>query len=365
MFYYFTQLRDFFFVFNIFKYITFRATMAAVTSFFICILAAPVVTRMFQQWRIREHARRQDCPGLASFHDQKEGIPTMGGIFIMGSIVVSVLLWADIGNRYIVLSLLTAVYLAVLGFVDDYVKLTKPGRHGIRARTKLLWQVLLGCFIGSYVFFNPDTTPHFATQLDVPFLKDMVVRLGWLYVPFIALVVIGTSNAVNLTDGLDGLAIGCVLIVSGTLAVLCYITGNVNFSQYLFVPYVANAGELTVFCSAIVGASMGFLWFNCHPATIFMGDTGSLSLGGCLGVIAVFIKKELWLILLGGIFVAEALSVILQVLSFKMTGKRIFKMSPLHHHFQLSGWHESKIITRFWIIGIIFSLMTLALLKIR
>jgi len=178
-------------------------------------------------------------------------------------------------------------------------------------------------------------------------------------------VIIGTSNAVNLTDGLDGLAIGCVLIVSGTLAILCYITGNVNFSQYLFVPYVANTGELTVFCAAIAGASLGFLWFNCHPATIFMGDTGSLSLGGCLGVIAVFIKKELWLILLGGIFVAEAMSVILQVFSFKMTGKRIFKMAPLHHHFQLSGWHESKIIIRFWIIGIIFSLMTLALLKIR
>ncbi|HPB67827.1 MAG TPA: phospho-N-acetylmuramoyl-pentapeptide-transferase, partial [Candidatus Omnitrophota bacterium] len=309
-------------------------------------------------------ARRKDCPGLASFHDKKEGIPTMGGIFIMGSILVSVLLWADIGNRYIILSLLTALYLAILGFVDDYVKLTKPGQHGIRARTKFLWQILLGCFIGSYVFFNPDTTPHFATQLDVPFLKNML-GLGWLYVPFIALVIIGTSNAVNLTDGLDGLAIGCVLIVSGTLAILCYITGNVNFSQYLFVPYVANTGELTVFCAAIAGASLGFLWFNCHPATIFMGDTGSLSLGGCLGVIAVFIKKELWLILLGGIFVAEAMSVILQVFSFKMTGKRIFKMAPLHHHFQLSGWHESKIIIRFWIIGIIFSLMTLALLKIR
>ncbi len=365
MFYYFTQLRDVFFFFNIFKYITFRATMAAVTSFFICIIAAPILTRFFHQWRIREHARRKDCPGLASFHEQKEGIPTMGGIFIIGSIVISVLLWADITNRYILLSLFTGLYLAILGFVDDYVKLTRPGQHGIRARTKLLWQILLGCFIGSYVFNNPDTSPHFASRLDFPFLKNLVISLGWFYVPFIALVVIGTSNAVNLTDGLDGLAIGCVLIVSGTLAVLSYITGNINFSQYLFVPYVPNSGELTVFCSAIAGASLGFLWFNCHPATIFMGDTGSLALGGCLGVIAVFIKKELWLILLGGIFVIEALSVIFQVASFKLTKKRIFKMAPLHHHFQLSGWNESKIIIRFWIIGIILALITLALLKIR
>ena len=362
MFYYFTQLRNLFFAFNIFKYITFRAAMAAVTTFLLCVIFGPFVIRYLKEKKIQEKAKREDCPGLAQFHNTKEGVPTMGGIFVIGSIIISVLLWADLSNAFIILTLLTCAYLAALGGVDDYYKLTqKKGHRGLRPRTKLLWQILLGCIIGTYVITNP----LISTKLDVPFLKHVAVDLGILYVPFAALVVIGASNAVNLTDGLDGLAIGNVLIVSIALGILCYVTGHSNFSEYLFIPFIQGAGELAVFCAAIMGASLGFLWFNSHPATVFMGDTGSLSLGGTIGIIAIFIKKELLLLLLGGIFVVEALSVILQVSSFKLTRKRIFKMSPLHHHFQMCGWNESKIIIRFWIVGIILALLTLTTLKIR
>lgn len=363
MFYYLTQWRDVFFALNIFRYITFRAAMAAVTTFLLCIVFGPLFTRYLKKRKIREKARRDDCPDLDRFHYAKEGTPTMGGIFVIGSIIISVLLWANLTNQYILLTLITCLYLALLGYADDYVKLRKKTRRtrGLRPRTKFLWQILLGCFIGGYVYFNPDIS----TGLDVPFLKNFLVPLGIFYIPFAALVVIGTSNAVNLTDGLDGLAVGCVLIVSATLGILCYVSGHMGFSEYLFIPFIRGAGELTVFCAAIVGASLGFLWFNCHPATIFMGDTGSLSLGGTIGVIAVFIKKELLLVFLGGVFVIEALSVILQVWSYKTRRKRIFKVSPLHHHLQLCGWHESKIIIRFWIVGIVLALLTLVTLKIR
>jgi phospho-N-acetylmuramoyl-pentapeptide-transferase len=253
--------------------------------------------------------------------------------------------------------------LAILGWVDDYVKLAQKGPHrGLAARTKMFYELTLGLCVGWYLYyFNPDMNP----KLDVPFLKNVVIDLGIGYIFFVALVIIGTTNAVNLTDGLDGLAIGCVLIVSFTLAILSYVSGHLEFSKYLLIPHIPGAGELTVFCAAIIGASLGFLWFNCHPASIFMGDVGSLALGGSLGAIAVFIKKELLLGLLGGVFVIEALSVILQVASFKTRKKRLFKMSPFHHHLQLSGWHESKIIIRFWILGIILALLTLTTLKIR
>jgi len=363
MFYYLANLREFLSALNVFKYITFRAAMAAVTTFVLCLILGPLLTKLFRQWKIREVAKRKHCESLESLQAGKEGTPTMGGIFIIGSIVLSVLLWADLSNRYILMTLFTCVYLAVLGFVDDYIKLTQShlGHRGLPARTKLLWQILLGCFIGSYLYFTPTTS----TKIDVPFFKNLVFDIDGLYLIVVALIIIGTTNAVNLTDGLDGLAIGSVLIVSSTLAVLCYLTGHMQFSQYLFIPHIPGTGELTVFCAAIMGASLGFLWFNAPPASIFMGDTGSLSLGGCLAVIAVFIKKELLLVLLGGIFVMEAGSVLLQVASFKLRKKRIFKMSPIHHHFQLSGWAESKIIIRFWIIGIILALLTLTTLKLR
>src|SRR3989338_7861807 len=373
MFYYFSQLREVFDVFNIFRYITFRAGMAAVTTFLICVVLGPFLIKKLQQFQIQEKARREDCPDLDRFQEAKHGTPTMGGILIIGSILVSVLLWADLSNRYILLTVLTCVWLAILGFMDDYIKLvharepkplhqerrrrdriishikklglpydlfTRRGRRGLHAQTKLIWQLLLGFCVGSFMYVDP----HMSTKLDVPFLKDVVVDLGIFYIPLVIVIIMGTSNAVNLTDGLDGLAIGCVLIVSATLGVLSYVTG---------------AGELTIFCAAMLGASLGFLWFNSYPATIFMGDVGSLSLGGSLGIIAVFIKKELLLVFLGGIFVLEALSVILQVFSVKTTGKRIFKMSPFHHHLQISGWSESKIIIRFWIIAIILALLTL------
>ena len=361
MFYYLSQFRDVFSGFNIFRYITFRAAMAGLTTFLLCIVFGPFVIKQLKKMKIQEITKREDCPDLDQFHQPKEGTPTMGGIFIVGSIVLSVLLWTDLTSRYIGITIFTCLWLAVLGWFDDYVKLSKTGKRGLTKRTKLLWQILLGCFIGSYVYFNPETS----TKLDLPFFKNIIIQLGVFYIPFVALVVIGTSNAVNLTDGLDGLAIGCVLIVSLTLAVLCYISGHMSFSSYLFIPYIPEAGELAIFCAAIMGASLGFLWFNCHPATIFMGDVGSLSLGGTLGIIAVLIKKELLLVIVGGIFVVEALSVILQVSSFKIRGKRIFKVSPLHHHLQLSGWDESKIIIRFWIIAIILALITLMTLKIR
>ncbi len=361
MFYYLSQFREVFSGFNLFRYITFRAGMAAVTTFLLCVVFAPFFIQQLKNLKIKEIAKRADCPDLDQFQHSKEGTPTMGGVFIVGSILVSVLLWADLSNRYILLAILTCLWLAVLGFIDDYVKLTVKGKRGLNKRTKLIWEIMLGFFVGSYVYFNPDTS----TQLAVPFLKNTLIDFGFFYIILVALIVIGTSNAVNLTDGLDGLAIGCVLIVSLTLAVLSYITGHFVISNYLFIPYVSGAGELAIFCSAIMGASLGFLWFNCYPATVFMGDVGSLSLGGTLGVIAVMIKKELLLVIIGGVFVIEALSVILQVGSFKIRGKRIFKMAPLHHHLQLSGWNESKIIIRFWILAIILAMVALTTLKIR
>lgn len=362
MFYWLSTFRTHFFELNIFKYITFRAAMAAITTFVLCLILGPVFIRYSKRLAISERAKRDDCPTLENFHNAKEGVPTMGGIFIIGSILLSVLLWADLTNKYIVLSFLTCLFFAVIGLVDDYMKLKKKGKHrGLRARTKFLLQVLWGCSLGAFLYLNPGLN----TNIDVPFLKNLVIDLGILYVPFVALVIVGATNAVNLTDGMDGLAIGCVMIVSATLSVLCYVSGHLKFSEYLLIPYLPGAGELTIFCFAILGASLGFLWFNCHPASVFMGDVGSLALGGSLGAIVIFIKKELLLVILGGVFVFEALSVILQVASFKIRHKRIFKMSPFHHHLQLSGWPESKITIRFWIVCIILALLTLTTLKIR
>jgi phospho-N-acetylmuramoyl-pentapeptide-transferase len=248
-----------------------------------------------------------------------------------------------------------------VGFADDYIKITKKASKGLSAREKLLWQLGLGIVIGLFIYLDPTTT----TRLDLPFLKKAAIDIGLFYIPLVILIVVGASNAVNLTDGLDGLAIGSVLMVAFTLSILSYLTGHIKLSEYLFIPYVSGTGELTVFCAAIFGASLGFLWFNCHPAMVFMGDVGSLALGGTLGIIAVFIKKELLLVVMGGVFVLEALSVILQVASFKLRKKRIFKMAPLHHHFEKMGWPESRVIIRFWIIAIILALITLTTLKLR
>ncbi len=363
MFYYLSLLRYEFFPLNIFKYITFRAGMAAVTTFLICIIVGPWLIRKLKEWDLGEKPVTGAGRGevLGKELKSKAGTPTMGGILIVGSILLSVFLWADLRNPYILLTMLTALWLAVLGFFDDYMKLKGICKNGLSARTKMIWQVILAGIVGFYIY----TQLHVATTLDVPFFKSLAMDLGAFYILFVMLIVVGTSNAVNLTDGLDGLAIGCTLIVAMTMGVLCYISGNINFSQYLFIPYIPGTGELTVFCAAIAGASLGFLWFNAHPADIFMGDVGALAIGGTLGIIAVFIKKELLLVILGGVFVWEALSVMLQVASFKLRKKRIFLCSPYHHHLQKLNWAESKIVIRFWIVGIILALVTITTLKIR
>ena len=286
----------------------------------------------------------------------------MGGVLILLSIGVAVLLWADLRNQYILLTLLSTVWFGGIGFADDYLKLTKKRSKGLAIIEKFLPQLCMGLFIGCLAYMDKGL----GTRLDVPFLKDIVWYLGPLYILFVALVIVGCSNAVNLTDGLDGLAIGCTIFVALTYSILSYVSGHAVFSKYLFIPFLPGAGELTVFCASILGAGLGFLWFNCFPASVFMGDIGSLALGGAIGTIAVFIKKELLLVIVGGIFVVEALSVILQVASFRLRkGKRIFKIAPLHHHFQVLGWPESKVIVRFWIVGIILAVLTLATLKIR
>lgn len=286
----------------------------------------------------------------------------MGGILILLSIIVSVLLWADLSNVYILLTLFATLWLGFVGFVDDYLKLSKKHSKGLGFLGKFIPQTAIAVAIGYFVY----TDQNLGTKLDIPFLKNLILDLGIFYVLFVIVVIVGSSNAVNLTDGLDGLAIGCTIMVALTYAILSYVTGHAVFSKYLFIPFISGSGELTVFCASILGAGLGFLWFNCFPASVFMGDIGSLALGGALGTIAVFIKKELLLVIVGGIFVLEAISVILQVGSFRLRkGKRIFRLAPLHHHFQVLGWPESKVIVRFWIVGIILSVLTLATLKIR
>ncbi|MBI4310113.1 MAG: phospho-N-acetylmuramoyl-pentapeptide-transferase [Candidatus Omnitrophica bacterium] len=362
MLYFLSNHTDWFAGFNIFRYITFRAGMAAVTAFLFCVIFGPVFIRLSKQRHIKEIAKRGDAPALDQFQNKKEGTPTMGGVFIIGSILASVLLWANLGNHFILVTFFICLCLSIVGGVDDYIKFKGIGKHrGLRPRMKMLWQALLAGLAAVYAYLNPNIT----TSLDVPFIKHLAIDLGAFFVLWVIIVIVGSSNAVNLTDGLDGLAIGCTLMVAFTLGALSYVTGNTAMSDYLLIPHVPGTGELTVFCAAIVGASLGFLWFNCHPASVFMGDVGSLALGGSLGIIAIFIKKEIWLVVLGGVFVMEALSVIAQVLSFKITGKRIFKMSPFHHHLQLSGWNENKIIVRFWIVAIILAMLTLTTLKIR
>ena len=363
MFYFLSHFRFEFFPLNIFKYITFRAGMAAVTTFLLCVVLGPWFIAQLKKWNFGEKPVMEGKRGevLGKELASKHGTPTMGGVLIIGSILVSVLLWSNLSNPYILLTLFTMLWLAVVGFADDYMKITGINKGGMPARTKLIWQVFLAVIVSFFVY----TQLNVSTTLDVPFMKHLAIDLGAFYVILVILIVVGTSNAVNLTDGLDGLAIGCTLMVAIALSIMCYVTGHVNFSRYLFIPYIPGAGELTVFCTAMIGASLGFLWFNCHPASVFMGDVGALALGGTLGIIAVFIKKEFLLIIVGGVFVWEALSVILQVISFKTTKKRIFLCSPFHHHLQKQNWVESKIVIRFWIVGIILALITLTTLKIR
>ena len=356
-------LRDLWFGFNVFKYITFRAVSASITAFLISIIVGPILIKKLKEMKVVEVVLRPDAPAIDPHFKDKADTPTMGGVLIISAIVVSMLLWADIFNKYVIISIVGVLWLGAIGFMDDYAKLTISGKkRGLGARVKFIAQMFLGVLVGVYLYFS---APDFPKLIEVPFFKDIFLNLGMLYILFVALVVVGSSNAVNLTDGLDGLAIGCVMIMTFSYGVMSYIAGNFQFSNYLNVTYIPGSGELTVLCAAIIGSSLGFLWFNSYPATVFMGDTGSLALGGAIGLLAVLIKKELLLVMVGGIFVLEALSVIIQVFHFKLTKQRVFLMAPFHHHLQLSGWKESKITIRMWIIAIILALASLATLKLR
>lgn len=353
-------LRDIIFAFNVFRYITFRAAMAALTAFLLSLIFGPLLINKLKALKIGEKINKADSQKLDDLHHSKQSTPTMGGILILGTVIISTLLWADIAHQCIWIVLFSTVWLGLTGFVDDYLKQIRKKASGLSPKIKLVSQIILGLILGTVLMYSRQNV-----NLEIPFLKGVNLDLDGLYILFVILVIAGTSNAVNLTDGLDGLAIGIVVMVGVAFSILCYVSGNINLSNYLLVPYIKGSGELTIFCASIVGAGLGFLWFNCYPATIFMGDMGSLALGGAIGTVALLIKKEMLLIIVGGIFVLEALSVILQVGTYKLTKKRIFKIAPLHHHFQFLDWPENKVIVRFWIIAGLLALFTLITLKIR
>jgi phospho-N-acetylmuramoyl-pentapeptide-transferase len=344
--------------FNVFRYITFRTIYAILTAFLICFVLGPWVIRKLQRMQVKQYIR-EDGP---QSHLQKAGTPTMGGSLIIFSVAVSTLLWADLTNFFVWIMLLVLVGFGTIGFVDDYLMQVKKRSKGLGARQKLILQTLLALLTGWLVVMHPG----FNTQVTMPFFKHISPDLGIGYIFFAAFVIVGASNAVNLTDGLDGLAIGPVVIAAGTYMIFAYVAGHVRIAEYLQLHYVHGSGELAIFCGALVGAGLGFLWFNAYPAQMFMGDVGSLALGAVLGTIAVITKQEIVLALVGGLFVIEALSVIFQVGFFKMThGRRIFRMAPLHHHFELQGWPEPKVIVRFWIIAIALALLSMSTLKLR
>jgi phospho-N-acetylmuramoyl-pentapeptide-transferase len=355
------SLHEVFSPFNIFRYLTFRSALAAITAFLISLIFGPAIIRKLKALKIVEKIGKDDSKPLDELHRHKQGTPTMGGIMILLAITLSTLLWADIFNKFVLIALFSTLWLGFTGLADDYLKQLKQRSKGLTATAKFSSQIILGLILGIVLFLDP----HVSTKIDIPFLKDVSFDLGLFYIVFVIAVIAGTSNAVNLTDGLDGLAIGTVVMAAVAFSVLSYVSGNIKFSNYLLIPYLPGSGELTVFCASIIGAGLGFLWFNCYPAAIFMGDVGSLSLGGALGTVAILLKKELLLIIVGGIFVLEAFSVILQVFSFRLTRKRIFKIAPLHHHFQFLGWNENQVIVRFWILASLFALFTLVTLKIR
>ncbi len=347
--------------FNVFRYITFRSAWAALTALIISFIFGPWLIERMRRIKLGQYIREE---GPKS-HQQKAGTPTMGGILINVAIIIPTILWADILNPYIWIILFVTFAYGVIGFVDDYRKLIKKKNEGLTAKEKFSMQIGVALAAGLAIAYLPSIHNNYSTVLTFPFFKMLHLNLGFLYIPFIIVVLVGASNGVNLTDGLDGLAIGSTLIVAVTYTILTYAAGNFRVADYLRIAWVPQAAELAVFCGAMVGASLGFLWFNAHPAEIFMGDVGSLALGGAIGCLAVMIKQEILLGLVGGLFVLEGMSVVLQVASFKLTGRRIFKMSPLHHHFELSGWRETKVVVRFWIIAIIFALISLSTLKLR
>lgn len=345
--------------FNVFRYLTLRTILGVLTALFISFILGPYLIRHLTHKQIGQSVR-EDGPAT---HLDKIGTPTMGGLLILVSIGVSTLCWADLSNRYIWVVLLVTLLFGLIGLVDDYKKVTRNDSRGLGARHKYAAQSLVGLAAALYLY--QSATLAVETQLIVPFVKALVFDLGWFYVLLAYLVIVGSSNAVNLTDGLDGLAILPTVLVAGALAIFAYAAGNIRFADYLGIPYVPGVGEVAIFCGAMVGAGLGFLWFNAYPAQVFMGDIGALALGAALGVVAVTVRQELALFIMGGIFVMEAVSVMLQVASFKLTGRRVFRMAPLHHHYELKGWPEPRVIVRFWIITVILVLIGLASLKIR
>ncbi|OQX50869.1 MAG: phospho-N-acetylmuramoyl-pentapeptide-transferase [Candidatus Cloacimonas sp. 4484_209] len=354
-----TPLKEHFSIFNVFRYITFRASYAAVTSLILCFILGPFIIRWLKKIGIRDNVR----PYLEDSHSVKKGTATMGGIIMLASVVISVLFWCNLSNRYVIIALFSLIWLGVIGVIDDVLKVKK--KVGLSAKTKLLGQLFLGLILGLVLTLKPQVGGY-ENMTSLLFLKNYFLNLGWFYTPFIIFVIVGTSNAVNITDGLDGLATGLIIVTAIGYGILSYITGNTMISEYLNILFVNGSGELAILCVSIAGAALGFLWFNSHPAQVFMGDTGSLALGGVLAVTAVLIKQEILLILFGGVFLIEALSVIMQVTYFKLTkGKRLFKMAPIHHHFEKMGWPEEKIVVRLWIIGILLAVVGLSTLKIR
>ena len=345
--------------FSAFQSLTLRGIAAALTALFISLLLGPSMIRWLSTYNIGQNVR-DDGP---QSHLSKAGTPTMGGGLILITIVGSTLLWSDLSNHLMWIVVIVTILYGTIGWVDDYKKLVLGNSKGLSAKTKIFWQSVVALAVAIFLYTNAQTPSD--TALLVPVFKNISIQLGWLFIPFAYLVIVGTSNSVNLADGLDGLAILPCVMVGGGMAVFAYAAGNVNFSAYLNVPYVPGAGELIIFCSALMGAGLGFLWFNAYPAQVFMGDVGALALGAALGTIAVLVHQELVLFIMGGIFVMEAVSVILQVASFKLTGRRVFHMAPLHHHFELKGWPEPRVIVRFWIITVILVLIGLGTLKIR
>jgi phospho-N-acetylmuramoyl-pentapeptide-transferase len=344
------------------RYITFRTAAASLTALALSLLLGPWLIRRLRAFQIGQIVR-QDGPAS---HKPKAGTPTMGGLLILTAVFVPTLLWANLGNVYVWIAIVATFLFGAIGFVDDYLKITRHSHHGLFARYKLMSQVVVSIAVGVVlVWLAGQNPPAYNLRLIFPFFKNVIPDLGWFYVVFAVIVLVNMTNAVNLTDGLDGLAISTFAVSAATFTALTYVTGHRVFADYLLLVHFEPVGELTIFCGALVGASLGFLWWNAHPAEIFMGDVGSLALGGALGTVAILIKQELLLPIVGGVFVMEAASVIIQVASFKLTGRRVFKMSPIHHHFELSGWQEPKIITRFLILSIIFALFSLTTLKLR
>lgn len=352
-------LQNYYRAFGVFHYITLRAILAALTALIIALVVGPAMIRWLAQYKVGQVVRN-DGP---KSHFSKAGTPTMGGALILIAIAISTLLWSDLKNIYVWIVLAVTLGFGVIGWVDDYRKLIQKNSKGLPARWKYFWQSLIGLVAAIALYWLASTPAQ--TGLLVPFLKNVMIPLGLFYIVLAYFVIVGTSNAVNLTDGLDGLAIMPIVLVGGALGIFAYVTGHVKFAEYLSVPYISGVEEISVFCAALVGAGLGFLWFNAYPAQVFMGDVGALGLGAALGIIAVLVRQELVLFIMGGIFVAETVSVMMQVASYKLTGRRIFRMAPIHHHFELQGWPEPKVIVRFWIITVVLVLFGLATLKLR